>query len=138
MRILKKINNNIALCVDDNERSLIAIGTGIGFESCPYELKDLDIIQRTFYDVDTMYYNLISELSVEILEVSAKIVDIARSKITSELSPNIVFTLADHINFAIERLNKSMNIRTPLYNDVQYLYEIEYGLGEMAVKIIQT
>ena len=36
-----------------------------------------------FYDVDSMYYNLLNELSVEVLEVSASIVDIARTRIQS-------------------------------------------------------
>lgn len=138
MKVIKKINNNIALCLDDNQRELIAIGTGIGFKTCPYELEDLDVIQRTFYDVDSMYYDLIREINVEVLEVSARIVDYARTKIDSELSPNVVFTLADHINFAIERFKKNINIQTPLYNDIQHLYEVEYELGEKAVKVIQN
>lgn len=137
MRVIKKINNNIALCLDDNQRSLIAIGTGIGFKPCPYELEDVSVLQRTFYDVDTMYYQLISEIPTEILELAAKIVDIARSKIASEWSPNVVFTLADHINFAIVRVKKNINIHT-LYNDVQHLYEKEYELGELAVRMVHN
>ncbi len=137
MKVIKKINNNIALCMDDHHRELIAVGTGIGFHACPYEIEDLNVIQRTFYDVDTMYYNLLNELSIEVLEVAAKIVDIARMKIDSELSPNVVFTLADHINFAIERVRKNIHIQTPLYNDIQHLYETEFALGESAVKMIQ-
>lgn len=137
MKVIKKINNNIALCLDDNHRELIAIGTGIGFQPCPYEIEDLAIIQRTFYDVDTMYYNLLNEISVEVLEVAARIVDIARMKIETELSPNVVFTLADHINFAIERTKKNIHIQTPLYNDIQHLYESEFALGEQAVKMVQ-
>lgn len=137
MKVIKKINNNIALCVDDHQRELIAVGTGIGFKQCPYEIDDLQVIQRTFYDVDSMYYNLLNELSVEVLEVAARIVDIARMKIQSELSPNVVFTLADHINFAIERIRKNIHIQTPLYNDIQHLYEVEFALGEQTVKLVQ-
>ena len=137
MKVIKKINNNIALCVDDHHRELIAVGTGIGFKPCPYEIEDLDVIQRTFYDVDSMYYNLLNEISVDVLEVAARIVDVARMKIESELSPKVVFTLADHINFAIERIRKNIHIQTPLYNDIQHLYEVEFALGETAVKMVQ-
>lgn len=73
MKVMKKINNNIALCVDDHHRELIAVGTGIGFKQCPYEIENLDTIQRTFYDVDPMYYNLLNEISVEVLEVAAEL-----------------------------------------------------------------
>ena len=137
MKVIKKINNNIALCVDDNDRELIAVGTGIGFKPCPYVIEDLNVIQRTFYDVDAMYFNLLNEIDVDVLETAVKIVDIARMKIKSELSPNVVFTLADHIAFAIERVKKNINIQAPLYNDIQYLYETEFALGETAVKLIQ-
>ena len=41
MIVLKKINNNVAICRDGNQRELIAIGRGIGFPPTPYELTDL-------------------------------------------------------------------------------------------------
>ena len=40
MKVIKKINNNVALCLDGNQRELIAFGKGIGFKPIPYELTD--------------------------------------------------------------------------------------------------
>ena len=31
MRAIKKINNNVAICADSNNKELIAFGKGIGF-----------------------------------------------------------------------------------------------------------
>ncbi len=31
MKVIKKINNNVALCVDNHKKELIAFGKGIGF-----------------------------------------------------------------------------------------------------------
>ena len=31
MRIIKKINNNVALCVDHSGREVVAMGKGLGF-----------------------------------------------------------------------------------------------------------
>ena len=47
-------------------------------------------------------------------------VDVAKKNIEDELSPNLVFILADHINFAVIREKNGMDISLP------YSYELEY------------
>ena len=39
MKVIKNINNNVSICVDDNNREVIAFGKGIGFKKPPYELE---------------------------------------------------------------------------------------------------
>ena len=136
MRVIKKINNNIALCLDSNNHELIAFGKGIGFPQIPYEISDLNKIDRTYYGINQNYLNLIDEIPEQIFEISAKIVDYADSKITNELNPNIMFTLADHINFAVQRYQKKIVIKMPFSYDIQHLYEEEMNVGKVAVKYI--
>lgn len=52
MKVIKKINNNVALCIDNNDRELIAFGNGIGFKKIPYELNNMSEITRTFYGIN--------------------------------------------------------------------------------------
>ena len=106
MIVVKKINNNVAICLDNNNNELIAFGKGIGFPATPYELCDLSKVQRTFYGVNSLYFNFINEIPENIFEISVKIVDYSKTKIKNEVNSNIVFTLADHINFAIQRYEK--------------------------------
>lgn len=47
MKAIKKINNNVAICEDDNKKELIAFGKGIGFPSMPYHITDLSLISMT-------------------------------------------------------------------------------------------
>lgn len=136
MKVIKKINNNVAVCLDNNQNELIAFGKGIGFPCIPYELTDLSCIHRTYYGIQSNYLGLLNEIPEEVFEVSAKIVDYARNYIENEVNANIVFTLADHINFAIQRYKKDMKIKMPFSYDIQYLYETEMKIGEMAVKLI--
>ena len=138
MEVIKKINNNVAVCIDDNGRELIAFGRGIGFGEMPYELDDLNLIDRTYYGVDSQYFGLLNELPENIFDVTMRIVEYARSKITCELSPNILFTLADHINFAIERYKKNIMIKSPLFYDIENLYETEVEVARKAVKLIES
>lgn len=138
MWVVKKINNNAAICKDNNNSELIAFGKGIGFPKTPYELSDLSKIERTYYGVNVQYFGLLNEIPEQIFEISAKIVDYARNKISHELNPSIVFTLADHINFAIERYKSKMEMKMPFSHDIRHLYEEEMGIGEWAVKLINS
>lgn len=136
MKVIKKINNNVAVCMDNNNHELIAFGKGIGFPAMPYELEDLSKIDRTYYGVNENRLNLLNQIPEDVFEMSAKIVDYANGIIENELNPNIVFTLADHINFALERYKKGLAIKIPFSYDIQYLYETEMNIGEKAVKYI--
>ena len=137
MIVVKKINNNVAICLDNNNNELIAFGKGIGFPDTPYNLSDLSKIQRTFYGVNSLYFNFINEIPESIFEISIKIVDYSKTKIKNEVKSNIVFTLADHINFAIQRYEKKINLKLPFAYDIKHLYEAEMSVGEWAVKEIK-
>ena len=67
MRIVRKINNSAAVAQDSRGKELIVIGKGIGFPAVPYELTDMSRIDRTFYDIDPRYFEMISTLPQEIL-----------------------------------------------------------------------
>lgn len=137
MKIIKNINNNFAIALDGNENRLIVSGKGIGFGSVPREITDLTIINRSFYDVDEIYISMINDIPEDIIRISSCIVDKAREKIDKSISSNIVFTLADHLNFCIRRHQKNMNIKLPIIYDVQHLFEKEYEIGEYGLKLIR-
>lgn len=136
MRVIKKINNNVAVCQDGNGQELIALGKGIGFPKTPYELTDLSKIDMTFYRVSSQTIAMLKEISPEVISTSTEIVNLAQRKISNSLSPNIVFSLADHINFAIERVKKNQIFDFSLTYDIAHLYPKEYEMGEAAIKII--
>lgn len=137
MKVIKKINNNAAVCLDNNGRELIAFGKGIGFPAIPYDITDLTVINRTYYGIDPAYFGLVQEIDESIFEVCASIVAMARNTIDSNLNPNVVFTLADHINFAIERIKKGIELKLPLYYELSHLYEKEVAVGQFAVKEVR-
>lgn len=136
MKAIKKINNNVALCEDANGKELIALGNGIGFPKMPYEIEDMSLIHRTFYGVEDNYISLINQIPEDILDISASIVDYARTKLKDEFSANIVFTLADHIDFALIRAEKKMHVKLPMMYDIQHLYQEEMEVGVKAVRYI--
>ena len=132
MRITKRINNNTVLCENDHGREFVALGRGIGSADGSDELS-LSQIERTFYDVDPKYLPLLSEIDPQVMTFSAQVADIARAQISRELSPNLPFTLADHIAFAIKRTREHMVVQMPLSYDVQLNYPVEYKIASFAV-----
>ena len=138
MRIIKKINNNVALARDAKGNELIVFGKGIGFPATPYELEDLSLIQRTFYDVYPQYMDLIKKLPQEMIFLAADIAENAQDELGCELRmQNMVFSLADHLNYAVQRTLAGVVLDTPLDFDVRSLYPHEYQLGEQALHLIR-
>lgn len=136
MKIIKKINNNVALAVDGNGKELIAMGKGIGFPEMPYEITDLKSISKTFYSIDDSLVGLFSEISEEIFDLSFSIVENAKNVLKTDLNPNLVVSLADHISFAITRLTKYKSMKMLFSYEVENLYPVETKLGRWAVKQI--
>ena len=124
MRVIQKINNNVAIGLDGNNREVVLFGKGVGFPAIPYELTDLSKIDRTFYDVNERYYKLFDELDTNLLNLIGYMVDVIKSRIEGNWDPNLTFILADHINFSIQRLKMGMKI------DFPYSYEIETEFPE--------
>ena len=136
MKVIKKINNNVALCLDGNQRELIAFGKGIGFKPIPYELTDLSVIERTYYGISPEYQGLLKEIPKEIFDVSGMLVDLAANSIDADFNRNLVITLADHINFAIDRYKKNIHIKPPYVGNLAYLHEAECKVATQAVACI--
>ncbi|WP_312430105.1 PRD domain-containing protein [Lacrimispora sp.] len=137
MRAIKKINNNVAICVDGKNKELIAFGKGLGFPSMPYEITDLSLISMTFYRIDNRFYSLLQDVPENVFEVSALIVDKTRRTLNCNMNPNLIISLADHIHFAIIRLKKYKKLQMLFSYDVEQLYPNETELGRFAVKLIQ-
>lgn len=137
MKVIKKINNNVALCLDNNQHEVVAFGNGIGYPKMPYELNDLSKISRTFYCVDSSYINVLEHIDEKVIQVSVDIIDYAKQALGGVFSSNVTFALADHINFAIERMKKGIEINLPLYYDLTHLYEEEVKVGRRACEMIR-
>lgn len=133
MRVIKKINNNVAVCRDRKGQEIIAFGKGIGFPQMPYDIG-LDKIDRTYYHIDSKYLMLLNELPEEVLQFTAEIVDKASMRLKYELNPNLVLTLSDHISFCLKRAKKGIYIQMPLAYELEQNYPEEVQLGKYTIK----
>ena len=138
MIVKKKINNNAAICIDSNQRELVAFGKGIGFPPTPYELTDLRKIERTFYNVSSQYISMLNDIPYEIIQFTARQLLRCQDALPYETTSNLVLTLADHIAFAIERLQKGIYVRMPPVYELEVNYPAEVKIGRMFLSEIQS
>lgn len=136
MKVIQKINNNVALCLDSKGNEVVAFGKGIGFPKTPYDVE-LSKIQRTYWNIDKSYLSMIKDIPPEILDIADEIVNFAREKLDNPISSNIVFTLADHISFAIQRQDENIKVKLPIVQDIRYLFETEMEIGRFGVELLK-
>ena len=136
MLILKKINNNVALASTDTGEEVVVFGKGVGFHEMPYELEDESVIQRVFRDVDEKSIDGFEGISDEVLLVASGIVALADKALDCKLAGNLVISLADHLQYAVERAGEGVAIENPLSHEVAFVYPRETELGHRGVEIV--
>lgn len=137
MMVVKKINNNVAICRDGSQRELVAFGKGIGFPPTPYELTDLSRIDRTFYNVNSKYIPLLADIPPEIVQFTADEMLAFQDELPYETSSNLVLTLADHIAFAIERAGRGIYVQMPSVYEMEMNYPAEVRAGRRMVAALR-
>lgn len=140
MKVINRINNNVVLVKKDNKK-MIVTGKGLGFKVIPNDIVNERMVEQTFilqenYS-DDYYSTLLKEIPFEILEVSKEIVELASRELQKEFSTNLIFTLADHITFAISRMDQQMAIDHPLALEIKNFYALEMEVGKKAVDLIE-
>ena len=107
MRAIRSINNNIAVCIDSTGAECIAMGKGIGYGKMPREIE-LSSVSHTYYSVDERQLEGVKDIPQDVLVFAAAAADRARGQLSYQMSPNLAFTLADHIAFAIKRAEQNI------------------------------
>mgnify|MGYP001080044362 FL=1 len=137
MIVVKKINNNVAVCRDGNGRELVAFSKGIGFPAMPYELTDLRKIERTFYNIGVQYVSLLNEIPYEIIQFTADELQLIQDELPCETYSSLVLTLSDHIAFVIERAQKGIYVKMPSVYEMELSYPHEVKAGRHFVAAIR-
>ncbi len=136
MRLIKKINNNFALAQDTNGENMIVEGKGIGFLKMPCDFNNYGQISRTYYNYDSKYINLIESLPTEVIDVANQVYDYLLAKLNCPLNPNLPFIMGDHINFAIERMNKDIQYTFKMDYELKQIYAVEYEAAAYALELV--
>lgn len=133
MKAIKKLNNNFALCLDSGGVEMIAYGKGIGFGTFPCDIE-LGKLDATYYNVDPQLMAMIAEMDDSVFRISQEVVQYAQKISGKPIPNNFVFSLTDHIQFAMDRQKKRIQVKMPFAYEIEHLYETEFEIGAFALR----
>ena len=139
MKILKKLNNNVVLALNDKGEEIIVTGKGLGFRKMPYILEDLSLIEKKYViPQNTKASEILESIPNEVIKVTEKVIRSGYKELNMEFNADILLTLSDHINFAIQRSKEGVEMRSPLQWEIKHLYHKEYEIGFQSLDIIEN
>ena len=117
------------------------MGRGLGFGVRPGQPVNEDKIEKEFRiksrDTADQLKELLADMPLERAQISADIISYAKSSLNLKLNQSIYVTLTDHINFAIDRFEKGINLQNALLWDIKRFYPREFNLGLYALRLIK-
>ena len=141
-RVRKALNHNtlIAISMENNQEYLL-IGKGIGFGKKVSERFEIpENIECTVYSLHEQTergkaMDLIKGIEPVYLEIAGKV--LAKSEeVFGKIDKNILFPMADHIAFAVQRIRANEQISNPLTDDIRALFHMEYKTAECVKDIL--
>lgn len=141
MTVEKVINNNIVSAYDETGKEVVVMGRGIGFGVRAGAVINNSKIEKVFriksQNVAEQFKELLANMPLEHAQISNDIISYAKSTLKLKLNQSIYVTLTDHINFALERYQKGINLENALLWEIKRFYPQEYGLGKYAIDLIR-
>jgi transcriptional antiterminator len=141
-RVRKALNHNtlIAISMENNQEYLL-IGKGIGFGKKVSERFEIpENIECSVYSLHEQTergkaMDLIKGIEPVYLEIAGKV--LAKSEeVFGKIDKNILFPMADHIAFAVQRIRANEQISNPLTDDIRTLFHMEYKTAECVKDIL--
>jgi len=139
MRLIRKINNNVVFAKDAHDKEVLVVGRGLGFLHLPKIIPHDDSRIEKVYVLEAdngRMAALFEEVPTEVILLSDKIIKNASKLLNCEFQNSLLLTLADHINFAIERKATGIEIDNPLHWDVLEIYPQEVEVARNALEMI--
>lgn len=143
MIIEKVLNNNVVVTLDPKtKKETILMGCGIAFKKKAGESVEESKIEKKFTidneDVANKLKKLMSEIPMEIIEITDDIVNYAEKMLDKKLDKHLYLSLADHIAFALKRLSQNIVIKNNLLIEIKRIHREEYEIGKWSLDFINS
>lgn len=138
-RVAKVLNNNVVLASSGTEGGeAILVGKGLGFGQHPG-----DEVQQSDPRVERVYVladpALRTQMHILVRDADPAVIGLAQEAIAraerslGPLANHIHVALADHIQFAVKRLQEGLEVPNPFLDETRALYPKEFSLAEECV-----
>lgn len=139
---IKKSLNNSMLLVSDEQREMILFGKGLGFDAKPGEQIDMAQVEKVYLPLSDLksrhFLSLTDTIPAVFFDICHDILKIARGVFGGELNSVLLFTLAEHLHFAVERSRGGALILNKLSWEVKRYYPQEYQVGLQAMLMVNS
>lgn len=138
---IKKVLNSSVVLVEKDGKEMIVFGKGIGYGKKAGMLIEDRQVDQVFMPVKSIQaqqtLDLLDSIPSIFFEITQEIVQYAEHYLDSFLNTGIYFTLMDHLNFAVERAEKGINITNRVYWEIKNYYPKEFYVGEYARELLE-
>jgi beta-glucoside operon transcriptional antiterminator len=139
-KIKKVLNSSVVLVEDEQKKEFILIGKGIGYGQKTGNIIEEHQVDQMFIPIENIkakeFLGLLDAIPPVFAELTQQIVTYAEEKLNTKLNTSIYFMLMDHLNFAVERYNKNINITNRVYWEIKNYYSEEFKIGEFALNLM--
>lgn len=140
VKIKRALNNNAAIATNRDGVDVLVTGPGVTFGKKAGDSIDISKVEKTLFlkDKETMnkFTDLVIDVPMDQIEISERIINLAKMKLGKKLNEIIFVNLTDHIHMAIVRAKKGILLSNPLKWDVARFYPDEFAVGTKAVEVI--
>lgn len=139
-KIKKVLNTSVVLVENEKKQEYILFGKGIGFGQKVGNIIETSKADQTFIPIENTkakdFLSLLDSIPPVYFELTRNIINEAEKRLNTKLNSGILFTLMDHLSFAVERYNKNINITNRVYWEIKSYYPEEFSVGMFAVELI--
>ena len=140
MKIIKILNNNAFISVNEKGEEVIVTGRGIAFKKKQGEYAELVKGYKIFSSSDKLLNEklekIISDIPQEYMKITEKVVIVLKKEYDKKVNDIIYVSLTEHIHGAIERFNQGIELKNPMLIEIKRLFKDEYEVGTKALEYI--
>jgi Transcriptional antiterminator len=137
VKLLKALNNNVALVLDDKRMESVVMGRGVAFNVKVGQHINSSLVEKHFVlngrggrkDFDS----LLKRITVNDIELASNIIREGELRLGYQCNDSILLTLSDHLGLMMERAREGIYIGTPLEWDIRLIYPDEYQYSKEVV-----
>lgn len=138
--LVRVLNNNAVLARSAAHEEMVLVGRGIGFGRRVGDPIEAESIASRFIEVppgNVQFLSWANSLGPRVLQTISSAVELAADML-GELHPSVYVLLADHLAFAVHRLEQGQSIHNALMAEIRAAFPQEYAAAEVVVHYLNA
>lgn len=141
MTIIRILNNNAVITLDELGQEKIVCGRGIAYKKRVGDTIPESAVNKVFLASDRAERQklavLLSEIPLEHIQTADNIVEMMKRELGKNLNDSLLINISDHIHTAVTRFLDGVTVSNSLLWDIKRYYTAEYKLSLKALDIIE-